>query len=209
LSHDVNPPERGERVRRNDQRISDAARQVLGADPRASMADIAAFANVGMSALYRRYPSKQALVASLVDETRASYQTELARTAERLTAGDAPWDVYADFLRALVDANAHFTHPGTPQIAELLERDVAVWDAITDQNHALFSSTQAAGVFRPGLAFVDIGLLLGAVSAVRGVDPQRSLELRRRLLHVILDGLRAELPPLTGDPPTATDYRTP
>ena len=209
MSPTVNPPQRGTRVQRNDQRISDAARQVLGADPRASMADIAAFAGVGMSALYRRYPSKQALVAGLVDETRAAYQTELARAVERLRTGDTPWDVYADFLRALVEANAHFAHPGTPQIAELLERDEAVWRDITEQNHALFTTTHAAGVFRPGLAFVDIGLLLGAVSAVRGVNPQRSLQLRRRLLEAILDGLRAELPPLTGDPPTATDYRAP
>ena len=88
---DVNPPARAARVHRNDERIIDAARQVLGADPRASMADIGAYAGVGMSALYRRYPSKQALIASLVAGTLTAYRTELTRaTQARAGDGDLP-----------------------------------------------------------------------------------------------------------------------
>ena len=69
--------------------------------------------------------------------------------------------------------------------------------------------TVRTGVLRPGLALIDIGLLLGAVSAVRGASPERSLHLRRRVLPVILDGLRAELSLLTCDTPNPADYRAP
>jgi AcrR family transcriptional regulator len=206
---DVNPPARAARVLRNDERIIEAARQVLGADPRASMADIGAYAGVGMSALYRRYPSKHALVATLVAGTLTAYRSELTRATQRLGAGEAGWDVYGDFLRALVDANAHFISPGTPEVAELLAHDEATWHEITEQNHALFNTVHQTGVFRAGVGFIDIGLLLGAVSAVRGATPQRSLQLRRRTLAIVLDGLRAGLPPLTGDAPTPADYRAP
>ena len=173
------------------------------------MADIGAYAGVGMSALYRRYPSKHALVASLVAETRAAYEAEIARATQRLRAGDPAWDVYTCFLGALVDANAHFVTPGSPQIAHILEQDPTTWHALTHQNQALFATVQATGVLRPGIEFIDIGLLLGAISAVRGENPERSHHLRRRVLAVVIDGLRPELAPLTGQTPTTADYQAP
>ena len=50
---------------RNDELVLAAARAVLTADPGAAMADIARRAGVGIGTLYRRYPSKEALVLQL------------------------------------------------------------------------------------------------------------------------------------------------
>ncbi len=50
---------------RNDQRILDAARAVFTADPEAPIAVVAERAGVGIGALYRRYPSKEALLERL------------------------------------------------------------------------------------------------------------------------------------------------
>jgi AcrR family transcriptional regulator len=50
---------------RNDQVILDAARAVFVADPTAPIAAVAERAGVGISALYRRYPSKEALLRTL------------------------------------------------------------------------------------------------------------------------------------------------
>src|SRR3954452_22402880 len=65
---------------RNDERVLAAARAVLTADPDASMADIARRAGVGIGTLYRRYPSKQALVLHLCQDGMERLEA-VARTA--------------------------------------------------------------------------------------------------------------------------------
>src|SRR2546421_12720091 len=50
---------------RNDQRILDSARAVFLADPEAPIAAVAEHAGVGISALYRRYRSKEELLQRL------------------------------------------------------------------------------------------------------------------------------------------------
>src|SRR3954454_14948582 len=50
---------------RNDELILEAAREVFVANPSAPIADVAKRAGVGISALYRRYPSKEDLLREL------------------------------------------------------------------------------------------------------------------------------------------------
>src|SRR5215218_7153279 len=61
------PPLSGRRAQaaRNDERILKAAREVFIANPSAPIADVAKSAGVGISALYRRYPSKEDLLRQL------------------------------------------------------------------------------------------------------------------------------------------------
>src|SRR5690348_174390 len=61
------PPRSGRRAQaaRNDAAILAAAREVFVANPSAPIADVAKRAGVGISALYRRYPSKEALLHEL------------------------------------------------------------------------------------------------------------------------------------------------
>jgi AcrR family transcriptional regulator len=89
---------------RNDQRILDAARQVFVADSAAPIAAVADQAGVGMSALYRRYPSKEALLARLAGDGLRRYITE----AEAALADDGdPWAAFAGFMGRIVDADTH------------------------------------------------------------------------------------------------------
>ena len=66
----------------------------------------------------------------------------------------------------------------------------------------LFDRTKAAGVLRPGLTFVDIGLLLEMVSSARLGDAKRTAEMRRRYLDVIIAGTLPSAGRLPGKAPT-------
>jgi len=66
----------------------------------------------------------------------------------------------------------------------------------------LFDRTKGAGVLRPGLTFVDIGLLLEMVSSARLGDAQRTAEMRRRYLDVIIAGTSSRAGRLAGKAPT-------
>src|SRR3954465_8249107 len=89
---------------RNDERVLDAARAVLTADPGASMADIAKRAGVGIGTLYRRYPSKQALVLQLCLDGMRRLE-EVTRTALQ-RVDDDPWETFADWMRDELAAGA-------------------------------------------------------------------------------------------------------
>ena len=62
---------------RNDVGILDAARSVFLEDPSAPVSAVAARASVGISALYRRYPSKEDLLRELARDGLARYAAEL------------------------------------------------------------------------------------------------------------------------------------
>src|ERR1700730_17782604 len=87
---------------RNDDRILEAARAVFVADPGAPIAAVAQHAGVGISALYRRYASKEDLLRKLCGDGLRRYLDEV----EGALADDRePWTVFADFMRRLVDAD--------------------------------------------------------------------------------------------------------
>ncbi len=69
---------------------------------------------------------------------------------------------------------------------------------------ALFAKVK--DVLRPGVDVHDVSLVFEVVAAVKTSDQQRTQQLRRRYLAVILDGLRAtERGALPGPPPTWQD----
>ena len=88
----------------NDQAILEAARAVFVADPSAPISAVANQAGVGMSALYRRYPSNEELLRRLSGDGLRRYLTE----AEAALAdhGD-PWAALAGFMGRIVDADTH------------------------------------------------------------------------------------------------------
>src|SRR6187455_433337 len=94
---------RGQAVR-NDERILAAAKEVFVANADAPISAVASRAGVGISALYRRYPSKEELLRELCAAGLRLYVTE----AEQALAGDIdPWDSFAEFLRRIVAADVH------------------------------------------------------------------------------------------------------
>src|SRR3954453_3868564 len=88
---------------RNDVTILAAARTVLTADPTAPVSAVAQAAGVGISALYRRYPSKESLLAQLcLDGLRDSLAV-----ADQSPRYEDPWDAFAAFVRGIVPSDVH------------------------------------------------------------------------------------------------------
>jgi AcrR family transcriptional regulator len=151
------------------------------------MEDIAAHAGVGIGTLYRRFPTKEALITALV---RARFQEFAVIAAEAEAIAD-PFDALATAMRRQaesVEGDAAF------QLATM-NIDSFSWDGIEADKDALSAITvriieraQAAGVVRADLQLDDFGMIMCGLTATmyflhEKVTWQRHLEL-------LLAGLR-------------------
>jgi AcrR family transcriptional regulator len=185
---------------RNDQRILEAAREVFVADPDAPISAVAKRADVGIGALYRRYPSKEELLRHLSGDGLRRYLA----VAEAALADDGdPWEAFVGFMRRIVDADTHsltLRLAGTFTATEDLYRDAA---RAHELNVRLLERTKAAGAIRPDLDVNDLSFVFEQVASIRLGDQDRTGRLRHRYLELLLDGLHTPLPrPLPGPPPT-------
>ncbi|MGP4020374.1 TetR/AcrR family transcriptional regulator [Saccharopolyspora sp. 5N708] len=88
-------------ARRNRDRILDAARRSFAEDgSNVQMEPIARRAGVGVGTLYRNFPTKQALVAALVQEWAAERTANL----DRALAAEDPWEAVVDNVRSTAEA---------------------------------------------------------------------------------------------------------
>jgi AcrR family transcriptional regulator len=185
---------------RNDQRILEAARAVFVADPGAPIAAVAEHAGVGISALYRRYASKEELLRRLCGDGLKAY---LAAAEEALADEGDPWEAFARFMRRVVDAD---THSLTSRLAgaftptDELNRDA---DAGQELNQRLFERTRASGAIRPDLDVNDLSMVFEQLASIRLGDETRTSQLRHRYLTLILEAMHhPSATPLPGPPPT-------
>ena len=172
----------------NDDLILDAAREVFVADPAAPIAAVAKRAGVGISALYRRYPSKEELLRVLCAAGQQIYLREVRRALD--SEGD-PWEVYAEYLRRLVAADTHALGnrlAGRFTPTESMFADAQVMRRLSER---LFNRVKQAGGFRAGLTFNDVASLMEAIANVRVSDAARTSVLQQRMLAVLLEGIRA------------------
>jgi AcrR family transcriptional regulator len=187
-------------ARRNDPRIREAARDVLTADPAAPMSAVAARAGVGISALYRRYASKEELLRQVARDGLARYLEE----AEAAVADDRdPWEAFAAFMGRLLDAQTVAITMNLAGTFAPNEELYAMSVRAADLNARIVERTKAAaGGLRRDVVVDDLSLILEQVSSIRLGDPLRTRELRRRYLSLFLDGLRSDgADPLPGAPP--------
>ncbi|WP_249011205.1 TetR/AcrR family transcriptional regulator [Conexibacter sp. DBS9H8] len=78
-------PERRSDARRTSRRLLDAAIAVLGENPGASMDQIAAATEIHRSTIYRRFPTREALVDALLERARVEASAIVARAATQPT----------------------------------------------------------------------------------------------------------------------------
>src|SRR6187431_3792971 len=83
----------------NDERILAAAREVFIADADAPISAVASRAGVGISALYRRWPSKEDLLRQLCRDGLRLYVAEAEAAAS--DTSDA-WEAFVTFMRRIV-----------------------------------------------------------------------------------------------------------
>jgi AcrR family transcriptional regulator len=183
---------------RNDELILDAARSVFLEDPSAPIAAVAERAKVGISALYRRYASKDELLRKLSGDGLQRY---IAEVEAALADHDDPWEVFARFMQRIVDAGAgeltvRLAGQFTP--SELLYREAGRAQELTGR---LFNRTKEAGAIRPDIEVNDISILLELVQSVRMGDEERTNQLRHRYLTLALDAIHTPGTPLPGRPP--------
>jgi AcrR family transcriptional regulator len=185
---------------RNDRRILDAAREVFVADPSAPIAAVAARAGVGISALYRRYGSKEELLRRLCAEGQRQY---IAEAEAALAEEGDPWAAFSTFMRRIVDADTHslvLRLAGTFVPTDEMYRN---GQRAEELNERVLERTKAAGALRYDVEAVDIALLFEQLAAVRVADEARTRQLRHRYLALILDALRKSSgSPLPGPPPS-------
>ncbi|HEX6519008.1 MAG TPA: TetR/AcrR family transcriptional regulator [Streptosporangiaceae bacterium] len=189
---------------RNDQRILDSARAVFVSDPGAPITAVAKHAGVGISALYTRYASKDELLRKICTDGLLTYVAGVEEALERIRAGDDHWQVFADFMRKLVAADT------TSLTLALAGKFVPTPDMFELANHSAVLQDELFGlvrdVLRPDVTMHDISLMFELVAAIKAGTPERTGQLRRRYLALILDGLRAaEREELPGPAPTWQD----
>jgi AcrR family transcriptional regulator len=189
---------------RNDTAILDAARVVFMRDASAPVSAVAKRAGVGISALYRRYPSKEDLIRRLCADGLRQY---IAAAEIALGRDDRPWAAFAGFLRDVVDADVHAL---TVNLAGTFMPSAELYQ-MTERANALaaelLTRAQAAGAVRADLVLNDLAMILEQLTAVRLEDADRTRELRRRYLALHLDSIRADSKrdALPGRPPTGEE----
>ena len=154
---------RGQAVR-NDERILAAAREVFIAMRTPRSRRWPARAGVGISALYRRYPSKEDLLRELCADGLHLYVSE----AEAALADDGdPWDAFAAFLRRIVAADVHSLTvrlAGTFTPTSDMFADARRSGELNDE---LVARAKASGALRDDVVPEDLTLVLEMVAAIR------------------------------------------
>lgn len=186
---------------RNDTAILEAAREVFLNDPNAPISAVADRGGVGISALYRRYASKEDLLRQLCHDGLRRFIAE----AETAAGEPEPWPALVGFLQRVVDADLHsLTVHLAGRFASTAEMTA---DAVRSGQlvAALVDAAQASGNLRRDVTAQDVALILEGCAAVRLPDPHRTKQLRRRYLALLVAGLATGDPDLPGPPPAADE----
>ena len=177
-------------AQRNLGRVLDAAAELFaerGCD--VSVDEIARQAGVGHATVFRRFPSKDALIAAVVSKQIR----ELAAFVEEALTEPDPGAAFRAFVwhAGELHARDRALYEGLPRCLEIAE----VAEAKAELNglvEQLISRAQEAGALRHDIAADDVSTLVG--SAIRGALNSPEPELWRRYVEVVLDGLRPPHP---------------
>jgi len=173
-------------AQRNLERVLEAAAEAFaerGAD--VSVDEIARRAGVGHATVFRRFPSKESLIAAIVCRRVDALTALAAEALERPDAGEAfrdfVWHAGETFAsdRALYDGLGRCVE--IPEVAE----SKAKLNELVEQ---LIARAQASGAVRSDVGAEDVSLLVG--SAIQATRQSPDPDAWRRYLAVVLDGLR-------------------
>ncbi|MDQ6856004.1 MAG: TetR/AcrR family transcriptional regulator [Candidatus Dormibacteraeota bacterium] len=183
----------------NDERILAAALNVLTANPRAPIAEVAAEAGVGVASLYRRFSGRDDLVRRLALFAMAAIEQAARDALARVD--DDPWAAFIGFLVSAMEAGAGSmsAFAGTFRAGKELNDAGASLGRRIDE---LLARTQEAGAVRPDLTGLDVLQLFEMLRAIRVGAHERSNRLRLRYIEMLTPALRAPMSaPLTVRPP--------
>lgn len=182
-------PERPLRAdaRRNYEQIVAAARETLREQgAAASLDEIARRAGVGIGTLYRRFPTRLALLEAVYREDVDS----LRQRTDELVATAGPWEAVESWVHAFMD----YASTKRALFAELVEavgRDSELLtysrSVISGTAEQVLGRAREAGVVRPDVQPADLTRLIGGCSMMGPVDDAQ----RERVVAIVLAGIRA------------------
>lgn len=191
----------------NRERILLAAREAFasrGLD--VGVEEIAQRAGVGMGTLYRRFPTKDALVDAIFEERL----DELGRAADRALADEDPWRGLSGLLERTVALQAE--DRGFADVLAARMRDerltAPVRARIAPQLERLVERAREDGSLRPDATYEDVAVLLWSSGRVADATHDVAPAYWRRHLGLILDALRApRAMPLQAPPLSRAQHR--
>ncbi len=169
----------------NDARVLQAAREVLAElGPHASIEQIAARGGVGIGSIYRRIPSKDALIDELIrlvmDDLDAAARTAMAN--EDGTGLD-------QFLRVLGASFVEHRRYATLMLAR--GSDETATRHVRTQIAALTDNARRAGTLNPDVTLGDVMSLIWSLRALAETTGELAPHAWQRHLEIHLAGMRA------------------
>jgi AcrR family transcriptional regulator len=178
-------------ARLNHDRVLEAAAAAFardGADT--SLKAIARDAGVGIGTLYRRFPSREALI----EATYRNESTRLSSAATELLDQHAPINALREWMDLFVDYMAT-KHGMAEALHAVLVNDgdlrMRTRDLLTDALASIILAGIANESVRPDVDPYDVLLSIGGITLIAGGPDQR--QVAGRLLDLLLDGLRYRL----------------
>ncbi|WP_260195961.1 TetR/AcrR family transcriptional regulator [Actinophytocola gossypii] len=175
----------------NRTRILDTARDVFATEGLGvPMSEIARRAGLGVATLYRRFPTKEALVA----EAFAEQMGECAGMLDAALADPDPWRAFCRVLTEVCEMQARdrgFSKAfvtAFPHVTEFREMRERAERGFVE----LVRRAQAAGALRPDFDPADVVLVLLANGGVHAGTSQTTMDASRRLVAYLLQAFRAE-----------------
>jgi AcrR family transcriptional regulator len=169
-------------ARKNRERLLAAAGQVFEEKGlEASVADVARAAGVGMGTLYRRFPSKGALIEALVSEV---LEATIAMAQEAAAWPDGGG--LEHFLRASSAYQAE--HLGC--LPKLWNTDHHLVKTARELLAGLLADAQAHGRVRPDLQSTDISLVMWSMRGVLETTRANAPDAWKRHLDLLIAGMR-------------------
>jgi AcrR family transcriptional regulator len=171
---------------RNYDRLVTAARDAFaehGTDT--SLEEIARRAGVGIGTLYRRFPSRTALL-------EAVYVEEIQSVCDRaydFSAELAPFDALAAWLRSFLGYGLSKGSLAS-ELTVALGKESPFFQAcklnVQEAGQLLLDKAKAAGAVRSEVQLTDVLRLVGGINMGRDMEPEQA----GRLLEIVLCGLR-------------------
>ena len=174
-------------ARRNRERLITAAREVFGDEgATASMEAIARHAGVGVGTLYRHFPTRMDVVEAVYEND----VEELSEAARRVNAELEPWPA----VEAFFDAFLRYARTKQVLLTELqqaFEKNPDLKSRCRGMIEGAFDlvidRAKEAGVVRSDVYGADLMQLLSPICTNAAISAEQT----RRLLNMLLDGLRA------------------
>ncbi len=171
-------------AKRNRERILIAAEEAfLERGAGVALEEVARRAKVGIGTLYRRFPTREALLAATSDERFMA----LAATSRTGEAALGPGGALRRFLEELAQ-NTSVYQSLAASLGTVIRHGTPGCTAITTEGHRLLRSAQDAGIVRADAVFDDIICVVSAIAIAVEKDSAPATRIAH-LVDLLLSGL--------------------